>query len=220
MKSKLKVYVVGSATNYMDWIKDAELTENILNADLVMFTGGEDVHPSIYEEPIGAYTHSNIKRDLAESADYETAILNDKPLIGICRGAQFICAKAGGRLVQHQQNPQSIHPIITREGMELLITSSHHQAMFPYEMQKDEYKLIGWTEGMSKMHLNGLNKEISDTPFKEAEIVYFPKQNALGIQGHPEWMISGSFDKKSGKKYNDTIEYLNELVIKLINKTI
>ena len=205
----MKVYIAGGKLylEYIDWLKDAVQTSNIEEADLVLFAGGEDVHPSIYEEPVGSFTASNIHRDMSEIQVYE------KPMLGICRGSQFLCVMSGGRLVQHQENKFHYHPIITHDGLELLISSTHHQAQYPYDMKKDEYQLIGWTENISRFHLDGENKEISDKPFKEAEIVYYPKINALGIQGHPEYMSRGNAE------HRDTLEYLDNLVNNLLNKT-
>jgi gamma-glutamyl-gamma-aminobutyrate hydrolase PuuD len=212
---KLKVYVVGSTkfNFYAKWLDDAECVNKMEDADIVMFTGGEDVDPSFYEEPKGRLTRSNIHRDMEEQNQFFAAMSYDKPMIGICRGAQFLCVMAGGRLVQHQQDSLvGNHLIITRDGVELKMTSSHHQAMYPYDMKTEEYEVIAWTEGISNIHWDGDNKEISDKPFKEVEIAYFPKYMALGIQGHPEWM------EKDDASYTETLKYLNELVSELLIK--
>ena len=205
----MKVYVVGAQKGYASWLKGVELTDDLENCDIVMFTGGEDVHPSFYNEKVGSYTSFNLDRDIYEAQMFAAATELGKPIIGICRGSQLSCAMSGGRLVQHQQNNHQYHDIITWDGQELPISSTHHQAQYPYELPKTEFKLIAWTDNLSKMHLDGNNKEISDKPFREAEIVFYPKTRALGIQGHPEWM--------DRKKYIKTFEFLDGLVEKLLN---
>lgn len=204
-----KIYVIGP-NNYANWM-EGEIVDSIEKADLVVFTGGEDVHPSVYGEPMGNHTYSCLPRDKHEQELFKYCLDNKIPMIGICRGCQFLSVMSGSRLVQHQDNPSYIHPITTYDGKELLISSTHHQAAYPYDMNPEDYKLLGWTEGISKFHLNGENVEISTKPFKEAEIVYYPKTNCLGIQGHPEGLYNQ-------EQYKETIEYLRELLNKFLKK--
>lgn len=206
----MKIYVVGHSKNYASWIKDASLTDDMKEADIVLFTGGEDVSPILYGEKEGRFTSTNPMRDAIEQKEFTKAWDLEKPMIGICRGSQFLCVMAGGRLVQDQQNKHYVHPITTNDGKELHITSTHHQAQYPYDLDDVDFELIGWTENTSKYHLNGDDKEISDQPFKEVEIAYYSKINALCIQGHPE------YDRMS--EYPDTLEYLNGLISKYLIK--
>lgn len=213
MEENKKVYVVGQSKHYANWLKNFELTSSLENADLILFTGGEDVDPSVYNEERGRYTNSNIHRDLFEKKFFNESLALNKPMLGICRGSQLLCALSGGRLVQHQENPDYIHECQTFDDKRFLITSTHHQAQYPYDMDKNDYKLIAWTENISKMHLDGNNKEISDKSFKEAEIVFYPKTKCLGIQGHPESMHGNA-------KYQNTFDYLNNLIVKLLDNTL
>lgn len=211
MEKKLKVFVVGNYTEYANWLPNYVLCKNIEDSNLVLFTGGEDVSPSLYGEPVGKKTSFNIKRDLFEMDMYDKAVKLNKPMLGICRGSQFLCVMNGGRLVQDQENRHFVHPIKTWDGRLLNITSTHHQAQYPYDMGKGSYHVIGWTDGLSNRHLDGNNKEISEKPFKEAEIVFYPTNNSLGIQGHPEY--------DDMKHYPETMEYLKDLVNNLVNNS-
>lgn len=187
-----KIYIVGElGVNYINWMNGVRV--NFLNeADLVLFTGGEDVDPSMYDAPRHPFTRSNLARDRREIMDYWAAKQLGKKLIGICRGAQFLCVMAGGDLVQHQANPSMVHPITTLDGRELLVTSTHHQAQWPYLLEEGkEYKMLGWSVGMSPFHHDGEQLEIvlgAVDGDKEAEVVYYPHIKALGIQPHPEMM--------------------------------
>ena len=91
-----------------------------------------------------------------------------------------------GLLVQHQNNPSFYHKIKTYDGKELEMTSTHHQAAFPFNLPKENYKILGWTENMLDFHQDGNQQEMH--PEKECEVVYYPKTNCLGIQPHPEMM--------------------------------
>ena len=185
MEKIRKVYVVGGNNNYANWLKDFKPTNNIEVADLVLFTGGEDVSPSFYEEEKHPYTSNNLHRDIYEKTIWDKATELNLPKLGICRGSQFLCVMNGGKLVQHQENPHSIHEMELYNGKKIHISSTHHQAAFPYNLKVWDYKILGWTTDISKIHQNGKGEELS--PLKECEIVYYPKSYSLGIQGHPEF---------------------------------
>lgn len=214
MKNKRKIFVVGGSNNYANWM-EGELTGKMIEADLVVFTGGEDVSPSLYGESAHRYTHFNIHRDLREQKVFEQAVGLKKHIIGICRGSQFSCVMSGGKLVQHQQNPSFLHDIFTYDGRELEITSTHHQAQFPWNLPKDEFKLLGFSVGLSSFHEDGNQKELLGAADRECEIVYYPKTRALAIQGHPEMMFESDY-----KRRDKTIEWLQALLDKHMNDSI
>ena len=66
-----KVYVVGTAKHYADFITNIKHVDNIEEADIVIFTGGEDVDPSLYHEEKHPTTYSNIARDKYEKEMFE-----------------------------------------------------------------------------------------------------------------------------------------------------
>ena len=155
--------------------------------DLILFTGGEDVNPDMYGEKEGKYTSVNKKRDEKESNIYWN--YPKVPKLGICRGSQFLTVMSGGKLIQHVENHGRDHTIQVENKGRYNMTSTHHQMMYPFKMNKNEYELIGYSEFFrSKTYLNGNNEEIETTKdFLEAEIVYYPNTNSLCIQGHPEY---------------------------------
>lgn len=85
MKNIKKIYVVGGANHYAQRIENHELTDDLSTADIVMFTGGEDVDPSLYGCKKHRTTYSNIARDLYEKETFEK-INPNQLVIGICRG--------------------------------------------------------------------------------------------------------------------------------------
>lgn len=215
MKKERKIYVVGSYRNYSNWMQGSVIVNNIEDANLVVFTGGEDITPSLYGEKANPQTSFNLIRDQEELKEFKKAQELGIPCIGICRGSQFLCVVAGGKLVQHQQNPQYLHNINVLDGKVIKITSTHHQAQYPYNLAKDNYKLIGWTEGISMMHEDGEEKELVLPEGKEAEIVYYPKIKALGIQGHPESMFA---NYNVNPESTTTINYLRGLLDNLLEE--
>lgn len=159
-RKNMNVFVVGERNDYINWFPiPLKIVKTLKNAELVVFTGGEDVDPSIYNEPRGKFTSSNLERDKIEKIVFDKAKKLKIPMLGICRGSQFLCVMNGGRLVQHQENPNSIHPIKTDKYGTIKITSTHHQAAFPFNLKLWQYRLIGWTEKLSEFHLDGKIKK-------------------------------------------------------------
>ena len=199
-----KIYIVGrGGTGYVNWMQ-AKIVDNLADANLVLFTGGEDVTPELYGAPAHPKTGNNKQRDDFESVMYGKAKDLGLPCLGICRGSQFLCVKSGGSLIQHQDNPLFKHNIETYDGQTLEITSTHHQAQYPYELPSNSYSLLAWSKGISAYHEDGNQQEMPLPEGKEAEIVYYRDTNCLCIQGHPEMM----FDPD-----HKTIMYLRRLLL-------
>lgn len=210
--NKRKVYVVGGDTSYANWL-NAVVVPNMEDADIVLFTGGEDVCPTLYNEPIGSRTHYNPARDIREKEAFIKALDLGKHMLGICRGSQLLCVLSGGRLVQHQENPNPYHSILlagkySNKYSHFLISSTHHQAQYPYDMPEKYYTLIAYANE-SRYHLDGKDKEMFAGAMGEAEIVRYPITKCLGIQGHPEFM--------SRAKYGATFEVLDSILEDFLN---
>ena len=171
-----------------------DVRENIykIKIDLIVFTGGADVSPEYYGENKGQYTSIDKKRDKVEYDMFQSFYMT--PKVGFCRGSQYLTVLNSGKLVQHVTGHTSPHTCTYRfnEGQQLntfTISSTHHQMMYPYNLNKDKYEIIAWSEYFkSNTYLNGDNKEIDlPTDFLEPEIVHYKESNSLAIQGHPEF---------------------------------
>lgn len=155
--------------------------------DGLVLWGGQDISPSLYKEtPISTSGPARPNaRDLFEWECIKLATQKNLPIIGICRGAQLLCAYAGGKLIQDVQNHTGNHSITTVEGVTLTTCSYHHQMMFPYDIK---HELLAWsTNKLSNTYVpdNEIAKRMEN--LREPEVVYFPSINGIGIQGHPEW---------------------------------
>ena len=95
-----KVFVVGPAKNYCKWITDHVLVDSVEEADIVLFTGGEDVDPSLYGCEKHVSTFSNLQRDLEEKAIFEQ-VRPDQLCLGICRGLGIMAHVKHGELLGH-----------------------------------------------------------------------------------------------------------------------
>jgi gamma-glutamyl-gamma-aminobutyrate hydrolase PuuD len=212
---KKKVYVVGTAVNYADFIKDVELTNTLSEADIVLFTGGEDVNPELYGAKAYCTTFFNAARDTKEMEVFNN-ISKTQLAVGICRGSQFLCVMNEGKLVQDCSGHVRFGTHAITDGkIQYDITSTHHQMQYPYNLPKEDYDILfKSSERMSPYYCGqGIDPSIVEEE-GEPEIVIYHKKGkpkCLAIQGHPEYM----------RKDAPIIELLNNLIdttIKSIKK--
>lgn len=217
----LNIYIA-SQSHYLEPFKDLfQEVWNIKGADVVMFTGGADVSPRLYNEPVGQYTSTNWNRDQNELEIFEFAVDHGIKMLGICRGSQFLTVMAGGKLVQDVTDHGRSHAIYSIEcpeldeldkpfdyinGQSVIMSSTHHQMMHPYNLDEQDYDILAYARHRSKHYLNGHNQPIPHSGI-EPEIVWYQKIKALAIQGHPEIMDFNS----SGVQYCRSLikEYFN-----------
>ena len=211
----IKVYIVGGDRSYAElFLDEIKIVKDIKDANVVLFTGGEDVHPDFYGEDVGRLTSTNKKRDEIELALFKEARKYNKLCVGICRGSQLLTVLSGGGLIQHVSNhaKSGTHKIhLINEGVDIDITSTHHQMMYPFWLNKKKYDIIAKsTKDLSTTYLDGNDREKRLPPdFVECEIVYYKTTNCLCIQGHPEYM----------PKDSSAVRYINVLIREYLEDT-
>jgi GMP synthase-like glutamine amidotransferase len=158
-------------------------------ADMVGFGGGADIHPSLYgcKNVASGVGHGPSVRDRVEEHIFRRCVDDGIPMFGICRGAQFLCAMSGGKLVQDVTGHGGDHTLNSFNGLMMPITSTHHQMMYPWDVPHD---LIAWTANKSQRYIHDIPNYTQ--PDKDPEIVFFPRTGAFAVQGHPEWMDPNS----------------------------
>lgn len=154
-----------------------------------LFRGGQDIHPSLYGE--ARITESQAPLLLSERDAFEVKAFNfakqmNIPMLGVCRGSQFLCAMSGGKLVQHVTGHGcGSHNIIATDGKVYNATSTHHQMMYPWPTK---HRLIAWsTPTLGTEYILNKTNTLKKLPV-EPEIVFFNETKSLGIQGHPEYL--------------------------------
>ena len=190
------VIQAGGTPVFLNFTRDDEMIEQYAAmVDGVLFSGGDDVDPASYdEEQIWGCGDICPLRD-----DFEIKLLKvlvekypEKPVLGICRGAQVLNVAMGGTLYQdlrsqvpgcirHQQQQSShyaSHKAMMTEGSklhaiygstEVMVNSFHHQAV------KDVGEGLVVTARASDGVVEGLEKP--DHP-------YF-----IAVQWHPERLV-------------------------------
>lgn len=94
--------VVGVKANEIEVVAASDAGRvHVEDFDGILFTGGEDVNPSLYGEvKRHESVHSHPARDEFEFSLLDHALTRRLPILGICRGTQMINVKFGGTLYQ------------------------------------------------------------------------------------------------------------------------
>ena len=109
---------------------DAVIARYVALCDGFCFTGGLDVNPVHYGEEVSPVCGEiQPLRDELELAVFRTAFHADKPLLGICRGAQLFNVALGGTLIQDLPSERP-SPIAHRQ-VEEKFSPSHEVCILP-----------------------------------------------------------------------------------------
>lgn len=170
-------------------VKPVYFPEDIDEPGILVLWGGEDISPCYYGEKPNSFTDANDRpssRDRLEGALIHRARDLDLFIIGICRGAQFMCCFNGGKLIQHVDKHAigKRHKITINDGRVFDANSLHHQMML---LDDTEHELIAWSKE-STIYIGENDQPIESPPDREPEVVYFPQTKTIAIQGHPEFI--------------------------------
>jgi gamma-glutamyl-gamma-aminobutyrate hydrolase PuuD len=186
-----KIHVVGRDYSYEQmFIKNGWVpVDNPEDADAIQFTGGADVDPMLYNEPKHPRTGTNPMRDSAEAHIFYT-YENEKPMLGICRGGQFLCVMSGGRLWQDvdMHGISGVHAAVDIDTQQVvMVSSTHHQMMDP--TTAENYSILV-TSGRTTRKSDGWGNDIKqdkDVHDRDVEAVFFEDTQCLCFQPHPEF---------------------------------
>jgi carbamoylphosphate synthase small subunit len=203
------VHIVGGGGAYEQMFKKLGFVSvEYETADLVCFTGGEDVTPSFYGDAKHPWTGNNPARDEQEAIIFNRCILRGTPMVGICRGGQFLNVMSGGRMYQHVDAHTRSHMITdSRTGREVFVSSTHHQMFMPSsEALLVAYSTLGggreWYDGYGGL----VQRDVSNTDY---EVLFYANTKALCFQSHPEFC---------GDDYDDMLDYFESLINEFLIK--
>jgi putative glutamine amidotransferase len=185
---------------------DAEMLADM--CDGFLFTGGQDVDPAVYgEEKTELCGECCPERDTMEKLLLDIAMKRDIPVLGICRGIQFINACLGGTLWQdiptqfsdkltHCQKPpynKPVHDVMIDRNSPL------------YELLKKECIAVNSYHHQGVRELSPELKSMASAPDGLVEAVYAPDYKFLwAVQWHPEFSYES--DKNSLLIFNAFVE--------------
>ncbi|WP_338948702.1 gamma-glutamyl-gamma-aminobutyrate hydrolase family protein [Fusobacterium varium] len=154
------------------------------NIDLIIFTGGGTVATEYLLTPTNEFIQKN--RDKMEKELFEYGIENNIPILGICRGMQYINGLLGGK--------------ISKLSQERNIALDHKVTFFDEIIKVNNYHNDG-------IYLKDLAKELDiiskDKDYNIVEAFYSKNKKILGIQWHPERKFE---DIKGYSKTRELIE--------------
>lgn len=188
------------------------IVQDIEKADLVVFTGGSDVHPSLYGEVPIPQCYTNPPRDKIEKEIFEKCVEMKTPMFGICRGLQFLHVMNGGKLYQDITNHAGgNHAIVDLDSNEFVqnVSSIHHQmCIYNPDIGMD---LLAVASYARSTHYQNGNSSLRPAGHKiqtfkrgsithsipgsvlEVEAAVYPKTLCFGVQGHPEICDGGTY---------------------------
>ena len=171
--------------------------------DGFLFTGGQDVAPQLYREALKPTCGELCPaRDTLERELLNRALEQDKPILGICRGLQFLNVALGGTL--YQDLPTE-HP----SGIEHSMKPPYDQAAHMVRILPDTplAALLQKQElGVNSCHHQAIRSlapslvEMARSTDDLIEAMYLPgKTFVWGVQWHPE--LSFRTDEDSRKMF-------------------
>lgn len=172
-----------------------DIDQIIEQLDGLYLTGGDDIDPIHFnEEPhpnLGAF---NPKRDAFEIEVTKKMLVKDKPVLGVCKGAQIINLASGGDMYQ------DIHAQIDDSLLQHNQKAPNYVALHEVELMKGS--LIYQVVGRGKIRVNSFhhqaNRQVDDAfvisgrakdgvvEVVESKVHRF----VLGVQWHPEMMAA------------------------------
>ena len=186
-----KVFIESGGSDYRRMFQKNGFatTDDYKAADLICFTGGEDVHPSFYGHSKHPQTYASIERDVMCMHLYRAALALAIPMVGICRGGQFLNVANGGWMYQHvvgHTRPHMLELPVPGLGS-VMASSTHHQMMAP----ASNGRLLGYgEEGTCKsleywdLKKGWVREERGDI---NNEVVLYDDTRSLCFQPHPEF---------------------------------
>jgi gamma-glutamyl-gamma-aminobutyrate hydrolase PuuD len=190
---RYKVYVVGGGYEYLRMLFNLgyDGAKGLDDADIVLFTGGADVNPEMYGEVCMHKTNFDRLRDQREHIIYQGALDRGLPMVGICRGGQFLNVENDGKLWQHVTQHTNSHlmrielPPFNKgdKRRTIEVTSTHHQMMIP----TPDAIIIGTAnEAIERIGptISKIGKGGEEEP--DIEVVFYEDTNCLCFQPHPE----------------------------------
>lgn len=159
-----------------------------VNFDAVVVTGGHDIHPVLYAAEPEVEPRYDDQRDRFEMQVIATAIAQERPLLGICRGAQLVNVYRGGSLYQqlHLQRRKTSHrwtllplkTLITEPGSWLAQFLERPQARIN-SLHNQAINQLGKGLKVSGRDLDGIVQAIEDPCCRFL----------VGVQWHPEFLL-------------------------------
>jgi putative glutamine amidotransferase len=153
-----------------------EIAECVKRADGVLLTGGEDVHPVLYDQKMPQrlrkkclLTPDGGARDLRELMLVDEVFRQRKPLLAICRGHQILNVALGGTLIA--DIPTQLPRTLNHRRMDKRSAKVHDVQLTPG----------GLLAKITRKRVLGVNSTHHQAVARPAEILAVAGQSADGV---------------------------------------
>lgn len=155
------------------------------NFEIIILTGGGSIPNQFYKDGHKGPMQAN--RDELEWMLMEYSMKNQIPILGTCRGLQYMNGFLGGRLtrLENLKEERPIgkeHSVTLGDGAKIYVNNYHNDGIFRKDVAK-EFEVIGLDLE------NGI-----------VEALYSKDLKWLGIQWHPERLMKDQFSKTKSNK--------------------
>jgi gamma-glutamyl-gamma-aminobutyrate hydrolase PuuD len=206
------VYVVGSEAHLfprMLALAKCNKATSVQDADIVLFTGGADVSPELYGKEAHRSVYAYPEEDVRDILVFREAVQLGVPMVGVCRGAQFLHVANGGTLYQDVDKHNSSHNIWCKQDMKSVRASSVHHQMCVYQNSMSVLadaveSTYRWIDPVTQ-HQPPKNPTL---PHEfDIEAFWYPETACLGFQGHPEYPGFEDYTRWCLEQINEYVVY-------------
>jgi putative glutamine amidotransferase len=171
--------------------RENDPVELVRRLDGVVIAGGQDVDPRLYGgQPAPTSTRLDPQRDAFELALIDAALAHDRPLLGICRGAQLLNVALGGDLIG------DLAPVQRIEHTLVLYPPDARVHAVDFEPGSALASVYGDSTAVNSFHRQAVGR-LGDrvaasgrAPDGVIEAIEVAGGRAVGVQWHPE-MLAG-----------------------------
>ncbi|MBS3100835.1 gamma-glutamyl-gamma-aminobutyrate hydrolase family protein [Candidatus Woesearchaeota archaeon] len=157
----------------------------------IILSGGNSINPALYGAK-GMDEDFSAERDNTEKKLVEIALKRKLPLLGTCRGGQFINVFFGGKLVQDIEQKTGTSHVRVGHGVEIVDKKAEKYLGRKKFVVNSYHK-----QGVDKSTLSRQLKPFAVSDDGIIEGFYYPKHMIAGILWHPE---REGCDKEANKK--------------------
>lgn len=181
---------------------DLDIIQQLVNTcDGFLLTGGQDVTPTLYgETAISLCGVCCSERDRMEQALLTAALAQDKSILGICRGIQFLNVALGGTL--YQDIPTQMASKVKHQQKPPYHIPSHSVAIAPesplYRVLKKEQLAVNSYHHQGIRALASSLRPMAWAPDGLVEAVSMPDRRFVwAVQWHPEFSYLQEQDSRA-----------------------
>lgn len=178
-------------------LRKEQIDAIVASIDIVVFSGGRDVDPLLYQEEV---QYGNVQRytirDAVEMRLLESAIQHKKPVFGICRGEQLINVYFKGSLFQNiaeQKHARLRHMQDPVDKLTHKVTIQKNSFLYDIYNQEET-----WVNSYHNQSIKELGDGLRAVAYSTDGIIEAIQHETLpiwAVQWHPE--VSYHFDVHS-----------------------